>query len=171
MRGRPPSRRSGSILPRPPRRDSAGSATPTPLDSMLLAQISIANGRDDEALALLSQVPDDHVAAPQARLLAGQVELRRHRARFAERYLRQAIQLDPKLVQAHKEMIYILGFQLRRADLNAEFLASPSSRICPSRTSSTGASCAPLSGSPQRLSQSSCFSSKLTPTIAGLDWP
>ncbi len=96
----------------------------TPLDSMLLAQIDIANEsrRRSSGLVLL-QIPDDHMVAPQAHLLAGQVELRRHRARFAEQYLRQAIQLDPKLVQAHRELIYILGYQLRRVDLNAEFLA------------------------------------------------
>ncbi len=96
---------------------------PTPLDSMLLAQIDIAHESDDEAVGRLLQIPDYHTVAPQARLLAGQVELRRHRARFAEQYFRQAIRLDPTLVQAHRELIYILGYQLRRVDLNAEFLA------------------------------------------------
>ncbi len=96
---------------------------PTPLDNMLWAQIQIAHGRGDEAIERLMQVPDDYQAAAQARLLAGQVELRRHRARFAEHFFRKAIRLDPKLVTAHKELIYIFGFQLRRAELNGEFLA------------------------------------------------
>ena len=109
-------------MPKQPRSDLPGSA-PTPLDYMLQGQVEIAHGRADEAIAKLMRIPDDHPAAAQARLLAGQIELRRHRARFAEQYLRQAILLDPKLVQAHKELIYILGFQLRRPDLNAEFLA------------------------------------------------
>ena len=97
--------------------------SPTPLDYMLQGQIEIAHNRADEAIAKFMRVPDEHPAAAQARLMAGQIELRRHRARFAEQYFRQAILLDPKLVQAHKELIYILGFQLRRPDLNAEFLA------------------------------------------------
>jgi tetratricopeptide (TPR) repeat protein len=96
---------------------------PTPLDSMLRAQLDIANGRAEEAVAGLMRVPDGHPMAAQARLMAGQVELRRHRARFAEQYFRKALQLDPKLVQAHRELIYILGHQLRRPELNAEFLA------------------------------------------------
>jgi tetratricopeptide (TPR) repeat protein len=96
---------------------------PTPLDSMFRAQLDIAQGRDEKALGGLMQVPDGHPMAAQARLMAGQVELRRHRARIAEQYLREALRLDPKLVAAHRELIYILGYQLRRAELNAEFLA------------------------------------------------
>jgi len=96
---------------------------PTPPDSMLRAQLDIANGRAEEAVAGLMRVPDGHPMAAQARLMAGQVELRRHRARFAEQYFRKALQLDPRLVQAHRELIYVLGLQLRRPELNAEFLA------------------------------------------------
>lgn len=96
---------------------------PTPLDWFLRGQVALAEGRADDALLALAKVPDDHAMAPQARLLAGQVELRRHRARIAERLLREAIRLDPGLVQAHRELIYILGYQLRRVELNAEFEA------------------------------------------------
>ena len=96
---------------------------PTALDCMLRAQLDIAHGRAEEAVAGLMRVPDGHPMAAQAHLMAGQVELRRHRARFAEQYFRKALQLNPKLVQAHRELIYILGHQLRRTELNAEFLA------------------------------------------------
>ncbi|MGZ3356656.1 MAG: tetratricopeptide repeat protein, partial [Isosphaeraceae bacterium] len=96
---------------------------PTPLDCMLRAQLDIARGRAEEAVAGLMRVPDEHPMAAQAHLMAGQVELRQHRARFAEQYFRKALQLNPKLVQAHRELIYILGHQLRRTELNAEFLA------------------------------------------------
>ena len=96
---------------------------PTPLDCMLRAQLDIAHGRAEEAVAGLMRVPDEHPMAAQAHLMAGQVELRRHRARFAEQYFRKALQLNPKLVQAHRELIYILGHQLRRTELNTEFLA------------------------------------------------
>ena len=53
---------------------------PTPMDRMLRAQVALARGREDEGLAELSQVPDGHYMAAQARMMAGQVELRRHRA-------------------------------------------------------------------------------------------
>ena len=96
---------------------------PTPMDRMLLAQVDIARERTDEALANLAQIPDDHRMAAQARLMSGQLELRRRRLRFAERYYRQALALDPTLVKAHHELIYIYGYQLRRPELNAEFLA------------------------------------------------
>jgi tetratricopeptide (TPR) repeat protein len=96
---------------------------PTPHDWMFRGQVDIALGRDDEGLRALGNVPDTHWMAAQARLMAGQVELRRHRARFAERLLREAIRLDPGLVKAHGELIYILGHHLRRAELDIEFEA------------------------------------------------
>ena len=34
-----------------------------------------------------------------------------------------AVRIDPGLVQAHRELIYICGLQLRRAEINAEFRA------------------------------------------------
>lgn len=58
-----------------------------------------------------------------ARLLAGQTELRRDRVRRAEQWLIAAIRLDPRLVQAHRELIFIYSTQLRRIELDAEFLA------------------------------------------------
>jgi tetratricopeptide (TPR) repeat protein len=96
---------------------------PTPLDRMLRAQVALAEGRLEAALEALASVPDDHPIAAQARLMAGQVELRRNRARVAERWFREAIHLDPNLVQARRELIYILGYQLRRAELDAQFEA------------------------------------------------
>ena len=45
--------------------------------------------------------------AARARLLAGQAELRRSRVRHAEEWLIAATRLDPRLVQAHRELIYI----------------------------------------------------------------
>jgi tetratricopeptide (TPR) repeat protein len=96
---------------------------PTPWDRMLQAQIDVARSRPDESLGKLDSIPDDHPAAAQARLLAGQVELRRNRVRTAERYLREAVRLDPKQIPAHRELIYIYGYQLRRRELNAEFHA------------------------------------------------
>ena len=95
--------------------------TPTPLDDMLRAQIAIYKKRSDEALDLLARIPDDHAVAPQARLLAGQIELRRHRAGAAEKLFLKAIERDPKLVQARRELVYIYGVLLRRDALNEQF--------------------------------------------------
>ena len=97
--------------------------SPTPLDRMLEAQVAMVRDRPAEVLANLDAVPDSHRIAAQARLLAGQYELRRKRLRAAERYLKEAVRLDPKLVQAHRELIYLYGMLLRRPELNAEFRA------------------------------------------------
>jgi tetratricopeptide (TPR) repeat protein len=61
--------------------------------------------------------------AARARMLAGQIERGRDRLRLAEREFCAATRLDPSLVQAHRELIYIYGMQLRRPDVNREFQA------------------------------------------------
>ncbi|GAC1465706.1 MAG: hypothetical protein NVSMB9_05580 [Isosphaeraceae bacterium] len=97
--------------------------SPTPHDWILRAQMAMLHDRDDEAIADLNHVPDQHQMAPQARLLAGQLELRRGRLRTAETWLLEAVRLDPNLVQPHRELIYLYGMQLRRHELNAQFHA------------------------------------------------
>lgn len=96
---------------------------PLPQDWMLRGQVAVAREQKDEAIADLKRIPEDHPLAPQAWLLIGQVELRRNRARFAEEALRWALSLDPTVQQAHRELIYIYGMQLRRHELNREFTA------------------------------------------------
>jgi tetratricopeptide (TPR) repeat protein len=92
-------------------------------DHMLRARNATARKQPDAALTELARVPDDDRMASQARLMAGQIELRRDRLRLAEEWFRAALKLDPKLIQAHLGLIYIYGMQLRRAELNTEFLA------------------------------------------------
>ncbi len=53
---------------------------PTPLDWMLRARIAEAQGRQAEALDLLTHIPDSDPIGSQAWLKAGQIELARHRA-------------------------------------------------------------------------------------------
>lgn len=101
----------------------ANSRPATPLDLMLAAQLAIAENQPDQALADLAKVPRDHYMAAQARLLSGQIELRRKRLRFAEASFHEALAIDPDLVQAHRELIFIYGLHLRRAELNTEFRA------------------------------------------------
>ncbi|MFO0891798.1 MAG: hypothetical protein U0790_22000 [Isosphaeraceae bacterium] len=96
---------------------------PLPEDAMLRGRVHLARGRIDQAVADLALVPDEHESAARARLMAGQAELRRHRAREAEALLRRAIRLDPALIPARRELIYILGYQLRRAEVSSEFEA------------------------------------------------
>jgi tetratricopeptide (TPR) repeat protein len=92
-------------------------------DWMLRAQVDMALGRDVRALASLARVQDTHALAPRAQLQSGQIELRRHRARAAEAAFLRALRLDPRLVQARRELIYIYGMQMRRAELSAQFRA------------------------------------------------
>ncbi len=96
---------------------------PLPQDWMLRGQVDVARGQIDEAVAALASVEESHPVAAQARLLAGQVELRRDRARYAEEALLDALRLDPNLVQARRELIYIYGMQLRRRELCDQFAA------------------------------------------------
>ena len=77
----------------------------------------------ERTLTDLARVPAHHVKAAEARLLAGRIQLRRDRVRLAEASLLAALELDPKLVQAHRELIFIYGMQLRRSELSARFLA------------------------------------------------
>ncbi len=97
--------------------------SPTSEDWMLRAQMDMARGRVDAALADLTRIPDAHTLAPQARLRSGQLELRRDRLRTAEEAFLAASKLDPNLVQARRELIYIYGMQGRRAELDAQFRA------------------------------------------------
>jgi tetratricopeptide (TPR) repeat protein len=97
--------------------------SPTPMDWLLRAQLAIVQNRPDEALASLARIPDSDFSAPRARLLTGQIERSRDRVRLAEEAFRAAVGLDPALAQAHRELIYIYGLQLRRPEINREFVA------------------------------------------------
>jgi tetratricopeptide (TPR) repeat protein len=94
---------------------------PTVLDRGLRARVAIARGRSDDAIAALRQIPEDHALSGWAHLRAGQVESRRRRFRAAEAELRQALRRQADLVEARRELVYVLGLQLRRLALNEEF--------------------------------------------------
>ncbi len=97
--------------------------TPTPLDRLLRAQLAMYRKQDDAAVAELSKVPDGDQVTAQARLLEGQVELRRNRLIYAEKKLRAALKADPSMIMPHRELIFIYGVQVRRTKLSAEFSA------------------------------------------------
>lgn len=94
---------------------------PTALDRGVRARLDIALGRTDDALASLADIPESHALSSWAHLRAGQLESRRRRFRFAEAELRRALEREPGLVEARRELIYVLGAQLRRPDLHREF--------------------------------------------------
>ncbi len=94
---------------------------PTSQDWLLRAQLAMAKERPKEALKALARIPDDDPLGPQARLLTGQLALRDSRLSDAETFLLKAVRLDPKLVQAHRELIYIYGMQSRRKELDEQF--------------------------------------------------
>lgn len=96
---------------------------PLPRDWMLRGLVALAEKRTDDAVAAFRRVPETDGLAPQAWLLIGQAELRRNRAKDAESALLKALELDPALVQAHRELIFIYGMQLRRDDLKQQFNA------------------------------------------------
>jgi tetratricopeptide (TPR) repeat protein len=97
--------------------------TPTSYDWSLRAQIDVARDRLEDALSALSHIPPDAPLAAQGFLLAGRIERQRNRMRAAEAYFRKSLAADPVLINAHKELIYVLGMQLRRREVDAEFKA------------------------------------------------
>ncbi len=96
---------------------------PTPLDWFLRAELAAIQDHLEEALADLEHVPDDHPIAAEGHLIAGQIEHRRNRVRYAERAFLDALRLDPSMALAHRELIRIYGIQVRRREFNLQFQA------------------------------------------------
>ena len=87
--------------------------SPTPYVHLLRAQVAGARGQTDAAVAELGAIPDGHDLAPLARLSEGQLEARRGRLRLAEAAFLAALRLNPKVVQARRELVYIYSVQQR----------------------------------------------------------
>jgi tetratricopeptide (TPR) repeat protein len=96
---------------------------PTADDVVLRAELELGLGRADQAIGLLTGIPESDPHAASARLVAGQIEKSRDRARRMEQLFREALRLDPRLAPAHRELIFLYGMQARRADLNAQYRA------------------------------------------------
>jgi len=95
----------------------------TGLDLMLHAQLAIAERQPAQAFDALSRIPEDHAIAAQGHLLAGRLWREQRCLSKAEAELRRALELKPELLEAHKELVYILGIQARRSEVDAEFHA------------------------------------------------
>jgi tetratricopeptide (TPR) repeat protein len=96
---------------------------PTAEDWRLRARVATARGQLEKALEAWAQIPDSHPVAAEARLRSGQIELRRHRVRMAEAAFLRALGINPGLIQARRELVYIYGMQLRRDALRAQYEA------------------------------------------------
>jgi tetratricopeptide (TPR) repeat protein len=110
--------RAGSLLDRLSQR-----RPPTTDDVVLRAEVELGQGHADEAIRLLTGIPEADPVAANARMIAGQIEKTRGRARFAEALLLEATRLDPKLVPARRELIILYALQARRPDINAQYRA------------------------------------------------
>ena len=86
-------------------------------DLMIEARVQLVRGRFAEALATLERIGPDDPLAPQVRLMVGQIEMERHRARPAEAALRAALALDPRMVAARYELIRLYSRQQRLREL------------------------------------------------------
>src|SRR5262245_7494653 len=96
---------------------------PTADDVVLRAELELGLGRADQAISLLAGIPESDPLAARARLVAGQIEKSRDRARRMEALFREALRPDPNLAAARRELIFLYGMQARRADLNAQYRA------------------------------------------------
>jgi tetratricopeptide (TPR) repeat protein len=96
---------------------------PTADDVALRAELELGLGRADQAISLLAGIPESDPLAARARLVAGQIEKSRDRARRMEALFCEALRPDPNLAAARRELIFLYGMQARRADLNAQYRA------------------------------------------------
>jgi tetratricopeptide (TPR) repeat protein len=96
---------------------------PEPDDWLLLAVAATNLNKNDAALDYLSRIPKDSPLGAQVALATARVELARFRARPCEDALLRALQLDPKLLEARRLLVYLYGSQGRRLELLAQFAA------------------------------------------------
>ena len=96
---------------------------PTPSDWLLRAVVATSLNRPEAAADYLAKIPPGGPLAARVALVAGRVELGRSRARPMEEALRRALQLDPKLAEARRSLVFLYGMQGRRAELLGQFAA------------------------------------------------
>jgi tetratricopeptide (TPR) repeat protein len=101
----------------------SGRRAPSAEVAVLRAEVELGRGRVDRAVSLLQGIPESDPRAAGARLVAGQIEFSRHRARWAEALFLEAVRFDPNLAPARRELIFLYAMQARRDDLNAQFRA------------------------------------------------
>jgi len=96
---------------------------PTDADRLLRAVVATSLDRPDAALEFLARIPADGPLSARIALVTSRAELGRFRARPMEAALRRALQLDPKLAEARRSLVYLYGVQGRRVELLEQFQA------------------------------------------------
>jgi tetratricopeptide (TPR) repeat protein len=104
-------------------KDLARLRSPTAEDIALRAELELGRGHIDQAVNLLTSIPESDPRAARARLLAGKIEKSRDRARAMEPLFLEAIRLDHSLGLARRELIFLYATQARRAELNSQYRA------------------------------------------------
>ena len=96
---------------------------PTADDWLLRAVVATSRNEPDAAFRYLARIPKDGPLAAQVALVTSRAELGRFRARPMEDALRLALQLDPKLAEARRSLVFLYGTQGRRHELLEQFAA------------------------------------------------
>jgi tetratricopeptide (TPR) repeat protein len=96
---------------------------PSASDSSLRAELAAGRGHLDEAVRILTAIPETDAQAASARLVASQIENSRHRARQTEALLFESIRLNPRLGRARRALIFLHAMQGRRGEVNTQFRA------------------------------------------------
>jgi tetratricopeptide (TPR) repeat protein len=95
-----------------------------PLDWVLQSKVDLARGRPEVALADLAHVPDSDRLGALARYSEGVILVRHlHKARAGEAALLRALGVDPRAVQARKELCYLYYVLSMKAEFAAQFRA------------------------------------------------
>ncbi|MBI1322419.1 tetratricopeptide repeat protein [bacterium] len=73
-------------------------------------------GDSEVAAAILHGVPESSPQAGRARYLEGLVHRNAYRLDSAEQAFREALRIDPRMLEAHRALVGLLGVERRRAD-------------------------------------------------------
>jgi tetratricopeptide (TPR) repeat protein len=92
-------------------------------DRMLLGLLLKDEKRPDESLKVLESISDDFPKADIVHFLRGQIERERDRAGKAEVEFLRSLELNPSLLAARNELIYLYGMETRRKALAEQFRA------------------------------------------------
>ncbi len=85
----------------------------------LLANIELGLQHRDAAVALLQSVPELDPSWARAQMMLGTLAVRDRHAAEAERIFRRVAERDPRALEPRRNLLYLLGLQLRTAEARA----------------------------------------------------
>ncbi len=86
---------------------------------ILLADIEVRENRRDAAAELLRSVRPDDPSWPRAQMVLGRLAVMDRRAADAERIFRGVAERDPRAADPRRNLVYLLGLQMRTAEMRA----------------------------------------------------